>query len=190
MDVVSYILALKGAKSYTDEAIKENSILVKGYYKDGAFYSDQACTIELEPSNKFIYLDLFGHNLWEYEDSQYVQVTESVTDAIVAGYYLNGEFYKDTTYTEKLEHSNLRYYIDISTFDVYKYNGDGVGYQKFVSLPLATPMVAGVMKLYDTLGDNEDGTINQKITTKAFGTKLTVDGYENEELILSFDTII
>ena len=135
-----------------------------------------------------IYLDILTKTLWEYSDGAYSQITESVTEAIVAGYYLNNEFYTDTTYQHKLEHSNVRLYIDINTFDVYKYNGDGIGYVLFVALPQATALQAGIMKLYNDLGDNEDGTITQKITTKAFGTKLSVEGYENEELILSFDT--
>jgi hypothetical protein len=48
----------------------------------------------------------------------------------------------------------------------------------------ATANVAGIMKLYKTTGDNEDGTITQKGISDALSKKVEVDLDAEQELII------
>ena len=106
---------------------------------------------------------------------------------ILLGYYLNGEFYKDSTYTEKLEHSNVKLYIDKNTNKLFMYIGDGVGYKDVApDAAQATDQIAGIMKLYKVQGQNEDGTMTQKAITDGIDDiEFAVDSQDSECLILS-----
>ena len=92
---------------------------------------------------------------------------------IIEGYYNNGKFYKDTQYTEELIKSKELLYCDISEISGTRVNKlyfyDGVGFVSVASSGVdpATPYQAGIAKLYDISGQNEDGAINQKVVTES-----------------------
>lgn len=75
-------------------------------------------------------------------------------------------------------------YIDQATSKIYSTDGESFGGLED-SLPTASARVAGLVKLYNTTGDNTDGAMTQKATTDALAEKVsaTVDD-ENEMLIL------
>ena len=111
---------------------------------------------------------------------------------ILDGYYFNGKFYKDTTFTEELIKSKEALYCDISTISgvpvnkLYFYDG-----KEFVSVASsgvdpATPTQAGIAKLYNNEGLNTDGAITQKKITDSFNSvKLAIDENDEECLVLS-----
>lgn len=100
-------------------------------------------------------------------------------NVILHGYYYFGDFYTDSTYQTKLEYSINNLYVDKnSNGTLYTYNG--INFEQCV--PLASDTVPGVMKLYNVLGINTDGTMTQKAITDELSekTEVSVDG----ELIL------
>ena len=102
-------------------------------------------------------------------------------NVVLLGYYLNSKFYTDSTYTVELEKSESKLYIDKNAHAVYIWNGENY-------IPLsheATETVAGMMKLYQTSGNNTDGTMSQKVITEGVNAiKFELDEQDKECLIL------
>lgn len=112
---------------------------------------------------------------------------EFLNDFIQKGYYNEGNFYSDTTYTKELDSFTTRLYIDLNTSQLYYFNGD-IYKELNKNLELASEEFAGVMKLYSTTGDNEDGTMTQRAITKELSEKfeLTINA-EDETIIFTQD---
>lgn len=127
------------------------------------------------PEQKF--LDQQGLSvLWSLIDNKVVSVELS------RGYYLNGNFYTDTTYTTELPKSLLKVYVDISTNGAL-YTWNGTSYVR--SEPLATSSAPGITKLYNDSGSAVDGAMTQKsITDGVSNIKLSVDSSDAECLVL------
>lgn len=85
----------------------------------------------------------------------------------------------------KLVTPNLnKIYIDIENpNNLYYYNG--FGYTLIGSQVLtATPDTAGIVKLYKTKGQNEDGTMTQKAITDNLNKKVEASVNAEEELVI------
>ena len=112
---------------------------------------------------------------------------EFLNDFIQKGYFVDGKFYKDLAHSEELNGSTTNFYIDLKTGQLYYFSNDefkAIG----KDLVVATEEIAGIMKLYSTSGDNEDGTMTQKAITKELNEKVEMDVNSEEELlILSYD---
>lgn len=126
-------------------------------------------------SNKF--LDQQGLSvLWDL-------IKKSDDEIVIRGYYLNGNFWTDSTYTTSLEKNTHRIYIDNNTDVIYNYNGTA-----FIStndvLPKAGNDLEGIMKLYKEKGLNEDGTMTQKAITNELNTKFEVSVDKDEEMAI------
>ena len=102
-------------------------------------------------------------------------------NVVLLGYYLNSKFYTDSTYTVELEKNENKLYIDKNAHAVYIWNGEN-----YIPLsPEATETVAGMMKLYQTSGNNTDGTMSQKVITEGVNAiKFELDGQDKECLVL------
>ena len=96
------------------------------------------------------------------------------------GYLYDGEFYVDTNHKIKYIKYENKFYIDISNQDELKtYIYEDGSYKLIAYAPSkADAEKAGIMKLYNTSGQNEDGTMTQKAIT---------DGVNSIKLILSPD---
>jgi len=71
----------------------------------------------------------------------------------------------------------------LKTSQLYYFNGEN--YEKLnKDLNLASEELAGVMKLYSTTGDNEDGTMTQRAITKELSEKFELTINADEELII------
>lgn len=130
-----------------------------------------------------------GDGVSAFADLPYVDeyISKNVDSIIIRGYFYNGQFYADALHVELLEAVVGRIYIDAVSSRLYTY--DGVKYEVYkTSLPNATAEIAGVVKLYDTLGQNVDGTMTQKAITNELDDKveMKVDRAE-ETLILDTD---
>lgn len=107
--------------------------------------------------------------------------TDENNNVVLLGYYLNDNFYIDSTYTVELEKSESKLYIDKNVRAVYVWNGESYAPLS----PEATETVAGMMKLYQTAGDNTDGTMSQKaITDGVNAIKFELDEKDSECLVL------
>ena len=94
-----------------------------------------------------------------------LQFTDAdIRNAVLQGYLEDGIFYKDITKQTPFTNMINKIYIDKPTCKIYYYNGlkyvPAEGY-----LPTAANDMAGVMKLYNTTGQNTDGTMTQKSIT-------------------------
>ena len=81
-------------------------------------------------------------------------------------------------------------YLDINTSQIYYYTGYEFK-QIELGLPTASETVLGILKLYDSTGDNIDGTMTQRAITKELGdineeldTKIELRLKEDEELVI------
>lgn len=96
-----------------------------------------------------------GATVWK--DLRYAD-EDIAMNVIIRGYLSDNQFYSDAELTVLIEASVNKIYIDAGKSIVYVYDGS-----KYVSITqtvtAATATTAGVMKLYDTLGSNTDGTM-------------------------------
>lgn len=96
---------------------------------------------------------------------------------IIMGYYADGQFYSDAQKTLVIAPVMNKFYIDLASTKLYIYDGSSY-ITASVTVANATEEVAGIMKLYKTTGDNEDGTMTQKSITDEIGKKMraSIDG--------------
>ena len=86
--------------------------------------------------------------------------------------YFDGEvFWKEEESVNELEKNTNKIYIALNNNnDLYIYNGKN--YEKLYNLPYANSKTAGVIKLYDEIGDNIDGSMTQRAITKELEKKV------------------
>ena len=107
----------------------------------------------------------------------------SIDSLIVKGYFYQGNFYYDAAHITPLNGMIGRIYIDAVSSKIYAYNG--VSYETpNGSLPNATAELAGAVKLYDTKGQNIDGTMTQRAITNELNEKFEMDVVEEEEMVV------
>ena len=108
---------------------------------------------------------------------------EFVGDLIQKGYFKDGEFYKDNTFTNKIPAKTIAVYIDLATSQLFHFNGNN--FEEIGKIATATAKIPGIMKLYDTTGVNTDGTMTQKAITDELNTKVELTlSKDDEELVI------
>lgn len=112
---------------------------------------------------------------------------KKIESIIIRGYLFNGSFYKDSAHSILLTPHEYTLYIDIVSSKVYSYNG--TSYELLSSVPYATSETSGIMKLYDSLGSNVDGTCTQRITTQELNKKPEVSMREDGTLVFNYNKI-
>jgi len=122
-----------------------------------------------------------GDGVHYYNQLQFVDDNSGI---IYNGYYMNGKFYVDSTYTEELPKSTAHLYVDKNSGTKgTMYTWDGTQFNRVT--PEATDSVAGIMKLYQSSGQNTDGTMTQKcITDGVNAITFALDTTESECLVL------
>ena len=113
-------------------------------------------------------------------------VLKSIDNVIIKGYFYQDSFYADASHAEVLAPLTGRIYIDTVSSKLYTYNGTKYEVQK-TSLPNATAEVAGIVKLYDQVGQNIDGTMTQRAITDELDDKIEMLVHKDQEM-LEFDT--
>lgn len=117
----------------------------------------------------------FGDLPFEFENG-------SSSNLVAAGYYKGGKLYTDNTYSTELSPIVGVIYIDPSTSKIYSTDGETFG-EIQSALPPASAEIAGVVKLYDTTGENSDGTMTQRAITQGLSEKIGVQAVDGEQLI-------
>lgn len=113
---------------------------------------------------------------------------EFLGEVLVKGYYKDDQFYTDSSYSTVINGYTTQIYIDIVTNTAYYF--DGASFHSFgggggsVEVSLATEFTPGIMKLYDTLGSNTDGTMTQQAITDELDDKVEVTLNHDEELLI------
>lgn len=111
--------------------------------------------------------------------STYAQLESNgyVNSIFIICYYYNGKFYADEAHTKILSGIENKFYVDKNNLSNIYYYLDGSFIKVGADIPVASVDTAGIMKLYDTKGNNKDGTITQSLFTNEINQKLeaTVD---------------
>lgn len=110
-----------------------------------------------------------------------------IDSVFLKGYMKDGFFYLDAEHTVLGKSSMNLLYIDLPTSSLYYF--DGQKYQEISRAQIPTASMAtdtnpGIMKLYSTTGQNEDGTMTQKAITDELDDKVEVTLNIEEELII------
>lgn len=109
---------------------------------------------------------------------------EYVDEFIVKGYFKDESFYKDSAYTNEISGANHKLYVDLNNIKLYIFDGD-----KYITvggdhIPTANEATPGIMKLYNTVGQNQDGTMTQKAITDELNEKFEMDVIHEEEMLV------
>ena len=102
---------------------------------------------------------------------------------IVKGYYHEGAFYKDEKYTIPISGASHKIYIDLAERVTYFYDGENFLTSGGTSKP-ASESEAGVVKLYQGLGNSVDGTMSQKAITDELDDKIEIQLNHEEETLI------
>jgi hypothetical protein len=108
-----------------------------------------------------------------------------MNDLIVKGKYEDGKFISNDGL--EVEGSEIKLYIDSSTNKIYHFDGNSyilIAGGEAGSIPTASAKVAGIVKLYNEVGDNTDGTMTQKAITDELEEKVEVEVIHSEELLI------
>lgn len=101
-----------------------------------------------------------------------------VNDIFIKGFYLNGTFYnvkENPTDVNILDKNVNKIYIDLNNKNnIYYYDGENFVLIGIGNLPTASTDTAGVVKMYNVTGSNEDGTMTQKSITEELEKKVEV----------------
>lgn len=115
---------------------------------------------------------------------------EYVDNFIVKGFFVGDAFYEDKSGTVPIAGTVHKLYIDMATQQMFVFDGE-----KYVSaggkqIANATSEIPGIMKLYDTLGQNTDGTITQRLFTDEINQKIEMDVVPEDEMLIFDHDII
>ena len=128
-----------------------------------------------------------GNGVDNYIDLPYI--SDSDGDAgVYVGYYYNGEFYEDDQHTIIIGHTRQAIYLDLGDTGTYFWSSTN----RFLpTVPLATSSVAGISKLYNSLGQNTDGSCTQKVVSDeiaaintTLASKVSVDVNQANECLV------
>lgn len=101
-----------------------------------------------------------------------------VNDIFIKGFYQNGTFYnvkENPTDANILDKNINKIYIDLNNKNnIYYYDGENFVLIGIGNLPTASADTAGVVKMYNVTGSNEDGTMTQKSITEELEKKVEV----------------
>ena len=96
--------------------------------------------------------------------------------------HITETFYYDKKLTQEITNKKENVlYLDIDSSQLYYYTGFEFKLIE-MNLPTASETVLGVLKLYDSTGDNIDGTMTQRAITEELDTKVELSLKEDEEL--------
>lgn len=112
---------------------------------------------------------------------------EYIDTLFIKGYLKDGFFYKDAECTQLCNSNTNMLYIDIRTSGMYYFTGteyQEIGRSDIPTATMATETTPGIMKLYSTTGQNEDGTMTQKAITDELEEKFEIELDIEQELII------
>ena len=116
---------------------------------------------------------------------------EFADDIFVKAYFnkADGKFYKSADFVEEEIGNTNRIYINLNNPNhIYYYNGVDYVVVGAGELPTASAEVPGIMKLYNTKGDNVDGAISQFAFTQEINKKIEMDiDVGKETVIFGYD---
>ena len=105
-----------------------------------------------------------------------------IDNFIEKGYLNSGKFYLDITLTKEIVGVTHKLYINLIANKIYHFNGEN--FEELSVISAASKEVAGIMKLYDVVGENTDGTMTQKAISDELAKKFEIQISSDEELVI------
>ena len=103
---------------------------------------------------------------------------EYAFETLVSGYYNNGKFFREPELLDDIPGQINKIYIDKTSGQNNLYYFDGIYFCQIGgtsgTVPNATANTPGIMKLYDSIGSNIDGTMTQKAITEELDDKVEI----------------
>ena len=155
MSVIKTIIKLRRNNLYNYEKYQDSFIPADG----------ELCLVDTPKSGLRVKC---GDGVSTFSELDYVDTI------LYKGYLFDGVFYKDAQHTQPYEENINRIYVDLAKAKLYIY--DNGAYQSVsTDTPYATVEVPGIMKLYKSTGQNEDGTMTQKSITDEIDKKMSAE---------------
>lgn len=153
--------------------------------KDSLIPLDGEIIIVVTENDEYRYK--IGDGKTTYENLPFADqyIRDQISGIVVQGYYHESQFYTTTSYDIKIVPYDYKLYIDRPSNSIYYYSEVDESYHSLVDVPVASETTAGVMKLYKTTGNNEDGTMTQQSITSEIAKKFVVSAGKDEDLIFS-----
>ena len=166
--VVEAVIRLRRDNDYNYEAIKDKFVPANG-------------EVVLVDTTRDGLRAKVGDGYSTYAQLQFTD--QDLRNTVLQGYYENNVFYKDPTKQTPMSEMINKIYIDIPHRKIYYFNGNEYVLAQ-AALTTASADMAGVMKLYNTVGQNIDGTMTQKSITDELNQRIKTDVDANEELLI------
>lgn len=170
-------MGINGAVVWSNVALRRDNYF--NYKADFVPQNGEICLVDTPRNGLRV---VCGDGQTKFENLEYVD------NFIVQGFFVNDAFYEDKKGSIPITSAVHKLYIDMATQQMFVFDGE-----KYVSaggkqVANATSEIPGIMKLYDTVGQNIDGTMTQRAITKELNEKFEMDVVpEDEMLIFSHD---
>ena len=167
--ILNTIIALRRDNDYNYAKIKDRFIPQKG----------EICLVDTARDGLRV---VCGDGVTPFGELEYAFET------LVYGYYNDGKFFRELELIDDIPGQVNKIYIDKTPGKTGLYYFDGINFCQIGgaagSIPNATANTPGIMKLYDSLGSNTDGTMTQKAITDELNEKVEVEINKEEELLV------
>lgn len=165
---IDSVLKLRRDNDYNYELIKDSFILADG-------------EIILVDTAKNGLRAKIGDGVSTYAQLPFID-ENIASNIIVKGYLNNNQFYYDSIFSEIIPPSINKIYLNLLDNSLYIYETNK--YIVIHKIPLASNSIAGITKIYNSTGNNEDGTMSQKAITEELENKIELNIDNQNELLI------
>lgn len=172
-------MGINGAVVWSNVALRRDNYF--NYKADFVPQNGEICLVDTARDGLRV---VCGDGKTKFESLEYVD------NFIVKGFFVDDAFYEDKSGTVPIAGAVHKLYIDMATQQMFVFDGE-----KYISaggkqIANATSEIPGIMKLYDTLGQNTDGTITQRLFTDEINQKIEMDVVPEDEMLIFDHDII
>ena len=172
-------MGVNGAVVWSNVALRRDNYF--NYKADFVPQNGEICLVDTARDGLRV---VCGDGKTKFESLEYVD------NFIVKGFFVGDAFYEDKSGTMPIVGAVHKLYIDMATQQMFVFDGE-----KYVSaggkqIANATSEIPGIMKLYDTVGKNIDGTMTQRAITKELNEKFEMDVVPEDEMLIFDHDII
>lgn len=166
-------MGVNGAVVWSNVALRRDNYF--NYKADFVPQNGEICLVDTARDGLRV---VCGDGKTKFESLEYID------NFIVKGFFVDDVFYEDKKGTMPIAGAVHKLYIDMATQQMFVFDGE-----KYVSaggkqIANATSEIPGIMKLYDTVGQNTDGTMTQRAITKELSEKFEMDVIPEDEMLI------
>ena len=120
----------------------------------------------------------------DYLALPYATPESSDTGIVISGWLADGEFYQEETKESPWPRYASKIYVDISTGEAYYYDSPNASYHRLIEEAKTDSGNFGLIRLYSSEGNSEDGSMTQKAMTESLSKKAEIEVNELAHEIL------